>query len=136
MVVGARLSYNDAAGDYGGDEFGGRLTFSYQGKFADDTFGVAVGYSYLEQPNAFIFNRAGADDQLGYGTREDVDGITFAPATTAHYTLVNLHGSYRIAPQWTTFAKLENLFDEDYELASRYNSPGRALSLGLRYQYE
>jgi len=73
VVVGARLSYNDAASEYGGDEYGGRFTFSYQGKFADDRLGVAVGYSYLEQPNAFIFNRAGADSQLGYGTR-NIDG--------------------------------------------------------------
>jgi len=73
FVASARLSYNDAAGDYGGDEYGGRFTFSYQGKFLDDTLGVAVGYSYLEQPNAFIFSRAGADSQLGYGTR-NIDG--------------------------------------------------------------
>jgi iron complex outermembrane receptor protein len=73
FVASARLSYNDAAGDYGGDEYGERFTISYQGKFLQDTLGVAVGYSYLEQPNAFIFNRAGADDQLGYGTR-NIDG--------------------------------------------------------------
>ena len=40
VVVGARASYNDAAGDYGGDEWGGRFTFSYQGKFLDETLGV------------------------------------------------------------------------------------------------
>ena len=73
FVVSGRASYNDAASEYGGDEYGGRFTFSYQGKFADDRLGVAVGYSYLEQPNAFIFNRAGADSQLGYGTR-NIDG--------------------------------------------------------------
>jgi phosphoribosylformimino-5-aminoimidazole carboxamide ribotide isomerase len=48
---------------------GERYTFSYQGKFADDTIGFAAGYSRLEQPNAFIFSRGGADSQLGYGTR-------------------------------------------------------------------
>lgn len=67
-VVTARASYNDAADDYGADANGARYTASYQGKFADDTFGVALGYSYLDQPNAFIFSRGGADDQLGYGT--------------------------------------------------------------------
>jgi phosphoribosylformimino-5-aminoimidazole carboxamide ribotide isomerase len=67
-VFTARASYNDAAGDYGADANGARYTASYQGKFADDTVGVAVGYSYLDQPNAFIFSRGGADDQLGYGT--------------------------------------------------------------------
>ena len=73
VVVGARASYNDAAGDYGGDEWGGRFTFSYQGKFLDETLGVGVGYSWLEQPNAFVLSRAGADSQLGYGTR-NIDG--------------------------------------------------------------
>jgi iron complex outermembrane receptor protein len=69
FVANVRLSLNDAADSYGGDDTGGRYTFSYQGKFADDKFGIAAGYSYLEQPNAFIFSRAGADSQLGYGTR-------------------------------------------------------------------
>ena len=67
-VVTARASYNDAADDYGADANGARYTASYQGKFADDTVGVAVGYSYLDQPNAFVFSRGGADSQLGYGT--------------------------------------------------------------------
>jgi phosphoribosylformimino-5-aminoimidazole carboxamide ribotide isomerase len=45
------------------------LTASYQGKFADDTVGFAIGYSFLDQPNAFILSRAGADDSdsVGYG---------------------------------------------------------------------
>jgi phosphoribosylformimino-5-aminoimidazole carboxamide ribotide isomerase len=68
FVLNARLSQNDAADEFGGDEDGYRLTGSYQGKFADETFGVALGYSYLDQPNAFILSRAGADDpdSVGY----------------------------------------------------------------------
>jgi phosphoribosylformimino-5-aminoimidazole carboxamide ribotide isomerase len=69
FVLNARMSLNDAADSYGGDDTGERYTASYMGKFADDKFGIAAGYSYLEQPNAFIFSRAGADSQLGYGTR-------------------------------------------------------------------
>ncbi len=67
--VNARMSLNDAADTYGGDDTGERYTLSYQGKFADDKVGIAAGYSFLEQPNAFIFSRAGADSQLGFGTR-------------------------------------------------------------------
>ena len=69
FVLNARLSRNDAASDFGGDEDGYRLTGSYQGKFADDTFGIAAGVSVLDQPNAFIMSRAGADDSdsVGYG---------------------------------------------------------------------
>ena len=73
FVANVRLSYNDAAGDYGGDENGERFSVSYQGKFADDTVGLALGFSHLEQPNAFVFSRVGADSQLGYGTR-NIDG--------------------------------------------------------------
>jgi phosphoribosylformimino-5-aminoimidazole carboxamide ribotide isomerase len=69
VVLNARLSRNDAASDFGGDEDGYRLSGSYQGKFADDTFGIAAGVSVLDQPNAFIMSRAGADDSdsVGYG---------------------------------------------------------------------
>ena len=73
FVLNGRLSYNDAADSYGGDESGSRYTASYMGKFADDTFGIAAGYSFLDQPNTFVFSRGGADSQLGYGGR-DVDG--------------------------------------------------------------
>ena len=73
FVVNARMSYNDSASDFGGDANGARYGASYQGKFADDKVGIAVGYSYLDQPNAFVFSRGGADNQLGYGSR-DVDG--------------------------------------------------------------
>jgi phosphoribosylformimino-5-aminoimidazole carboxamide ribotide isomerase len=73
IVLSGRVSLNDAADEYGGDDTGERYTVSYQGKFADGKFGIAAGYSFLNQPNAFVFSRAGADSQLGYGTR-NVDG--------------------------------------------------------------
>lgn len=50
--VNVRGSYNDRADEVNGsDDFGYRLSGSYQGKFADDTFGVALGYSRLFQPH-------------------------------------------------------------------------------------
>ena len=73
FVINGRLSYNDAADDFGGDSDGARISAAYQGKFMDDTLGIAAGYSWLEQPNTFVFSRAGADSQLGFGSR-DVDG--------------------------------------------------------------
>ena len=65
--------------------------------------------------------------------RDDVDGITFRPTKTDAYTLINLHGSYDLDPHWQLFGKIDNLLDTDYELASRYNTPGRTLSVGIRY---
>lgn len=48
--ISARGSFNDRAGDIaGGDEYGGRFTLSYQGKFLNDTLGFAAGYARLDQ---------------------------------------------------------------------------------------
>jgi iron complex outermembrane receptor protein len=69
-----RASYNDGADAVGADEYGNRISLSYQGKFADDKVGVAVGYSHLEQPNSFTGARAGADGQIGYEATEDWNG--------------------------------------------------------------
>jgi len=71
FVANLRLSQNDAADEFGGDESGSRVTASYQGKFVDDTLGVALGYSFLDQPNAFIMGRAGADDTDSIGFSGD-----------------------------------------------------------------
>jgi len=68
------------------------------------------------------------------GERRDVDGITFAPTTTGAYTLVNLNAALDLSPQLQLFGKAENLFDTDYQLVSQYNTPGRTLFAGIRYQ--
>lgn len=48
-----RLMTNDRADEvYGAPSTGNRLSFSYQGKFLQDTLGVAVGYARLYQPSA------------------------------------------------------------------------------------
>ena len=82
--------------------------------------------------NARLSYRWGAwtlgGDLLYAGDRKDFGGITLDS-----YTLVNLDAAYRLSPHWQIFAKLENAFDEDYELASGYNTQGRAGFLGIRY---
>ena len=71
--AGVRLSHNDQAT---GDADGERYSLSYQGKFLDDTLGLALGYSHLTQPNNFEGSRAGADGQIGYAS----DNAAFARA--------------------------------------------------------
>ena len=85
----------------------------------------------------YTVDRFSVGGELIYsGQRNDIDALDFSDTTTDRYTLVNIRGSYKLDREWTAFAKLENLFNEDYELAARYNSPGRALSVGIRYQSE
>jgi len=69
--VNARGMFNDRADEiYDATSTGHRFSMSYQGKFADDTLGVALGYARLFQPSVstqFI--------GFAYNTRRDVDNL-------------------------------------------------------------
>lgn len=66
-----RGMYNDRASEIpDATEYGQRISFSYQGKFADDTLGVSLGYARLLQPSVstqFV--------GFSYNTELDVDGL-------------------------------------------------------------
>jgi outer membrane cobalamin receptor len=51
------------------------------------------------------------------------------------YTLVNLAAKIAIGERFTLVLRAENLFDEDYELASGYNSMGQSFFGALRYEF-
>jgi TonB-dependent receptor len=71
FVANVRGMYNDRASEvYDAEEYGHRASFSYQGKFLDETLGVSVGYARLFQPSVatqFI--------GLAYNGNKDVDGL-------------------------------------------------------------
>jgi len=52
----------------------------------------------------------------------------------ARYELVNLFGHYRLNRDLRIEARLDNLFDKDYETAWGYRNPGASIFVGLRYQ--
>ena len=49
------------------------------------------------------------------------------------YTLLNLTADYRLAKQWSLGGRIENLLDEDYQLADGYNTPGASAYLTVSY---
>jgi vitamin B12 transporter len=49
------------------------------------------------------------------------------------FTLLGLRAEYRIGTTWRVQARVENLFDTQYETVAFYNQPGRAAWLTLRY---
>ncbi|MFT3780070.1 MAG: TonB-dependent receptor [Ottowia sp.] len=49
------------------------------------------------------------------------------------YGLVNLYASTTLAREWTLLARIDNLGDKNYQVASGYNTPGRTFYLGLRW---
>lgn len=83
---------------------------AYERDWSDTTFGVAVHAS---------------------SKRYDSN---FSDTILAGYTTLDLTASRRLSPEWTLRGKLENLFDERYELASGYNTPRRGVFMNLVYQ--
>lgn len=63
--------------------------------------------------------------------------VTFAPERTRidAYTLVNLNARYRVFEALEVYARVENLFDEDYEEVISYATPGRSAYAGLRFRF-
>jgi vitamin B12 transporter len=55
------------------------------------------------------------------------------PVELDEYVLVDLTAGWRITDRMSLTARVENLFDEDYELADGFNTPGRGVYVALRY---
>ena len=72
-------------------------------------------------------------DVLYAGERRDFGfpSQTVLPA----YWLANLQAKVALGERFTLVARAENLFDEDYELASGFNTMGRSYFGALRYEF-
>jgi vitamin B12 transporter len=90
-----------------------------------------------EHYTAAVARRLGAHeiaiDVLYAGERRDFGfpAQTVLPA----YWLANLSARLALGERFTLVARAENLFDEDYELASGFNTMGRSLFGALRYEF-
>ncbi len=73
-------------------------------------------------------------DVLATGKREDFGFPEQIDLDS--YTLVNLYGRFAITPALSLQARIENVLDEQYELASTYNTPDRSLFVAVRYEFE
>jgi vitamin B12 transporter len=70
-------------------------------------------------------------DVLATGTRKDV-GFP-KPVTLNGYVLANLRARWQATPTIALVARLENALNEQYELASTFNTPDRGLYVSLHY---
>ena len=51
------------------------------------------------------------------------------------YQVLDLSARYQVNDNLTTFARVENLFDSQYQDVTAFNTSGEALHLGLNYQF-
>lgn len=49
------------------------------------------------------------------------------------YSLTNLYGAYHFAKDWSAFARVNNLFDKNYELVGDFGTAGLNAFVGVRY---
>lgn len=49
------------------------------------------------------------------------------------YGLTNVYGAYKLNGDWSAFARVNNIFDRDHELAADYATPGLNAFVGIRY---
>lgn len=50
------------------------------------------------------------------------------------YAIVNLTAEWSLLPSLTVFARADNVFDVDYQLAADYETGGATVSAGLRWR--
>ncbi|MCC6918680.1 MAG: TonB-dependent receptor [Alphaproteobacteria bacterium] len=120
----------------------------------DEAWRVFASYTYLNAkedgveeirrpPNVASLNLSyvDPDDRFSATVTVRCNGETFdnnfthfgdARVRLASYTLVNLAGDARITDELRLFARVENLFDEDYEDVYTYRTAGRGAFVGLR----
>lgn len=72
---------------------------------------------------------------LGLGVVSELDRED--PANTKHEdrTLVRIYSDWELFDNFTIFARVENLFDEEYEYTPGFEGAGRAAYVGARYSF-
>jgi vitamin B12 transporter len=66
-----------------------------------------------------------------------VDATSFAstPQPQKDYHVFDISARYRVNASLTVFARVENLFDENYQDLAAFNTPGETPHVGLKYQF-
>lgn len=79
-------------------------------------------------------------NKFDIGANVTISGQRYgSPASTtntqwmAPYALANIYTSYEFDPQWTAFAKWNNIFNSNYQLTYGSNTPGSNIFAGIRY---
>ena len=136
-VARARIEGLEAAWHYGGEMWGARAAATLQDP-RDRTTDARLLRRARENYTAAVARRFGdghevALDLLYAGERRDF-GFP-APTVLPAYWLANLSAKVALGERFTLVARMENLFDEDYELASGFNTMGRSVFGALRYEF-
>ncbi len=135
-VERARIDGVEAGWRYDGARWSARASATVQDA-RDDITGqrllrrarenATLGLARRIRDHELAFDLLYAGDRRDFGFPE--------PVTLPSYWLANLSARVALTPRWTMLARMENLFDEDYELARGFNTMGRSLFVALRHEF-
>ena len=90
-------------------------------------------HSFLDSLGWVLYKR-GRFEQARDALQEAIDAASFPdPVVLDSYVLVDLTAGLRITDRLSLRARVENLLEEDYELADGFNTPERGVYVALRY---
>jgi vitamin B12 transporter len=133
-VAEARVEGIEASWVYAGSLWQARVEAIYQDPRdrADDSRllrraqeSLTVGLTRAFGPVLFGLDVLATGDRKDFGFPQDV--------TLDGYVLANLTAQWHVSPSLSLIARVENLLDEDYELADTYNTADRGLYVSMRY---
>lgn len=78
-------------------------------------------------PHEVAVDALAAGERLDFGFPE--------PVRLDSYVLANVSARFALTPQWSMTARVENLLDEQYELARGFNTMDRSLFITLRREF-
>lgn len=128
-LSGTSLAYSGSVG-----AFSGGISVDLQ-RARDDETGKRLARRADEQLKAHLAWTSGT---LKLGGEWQLVGERYENAANTQklggYGLVNLFAERRLDREWTLFARANNVFDKNYELARDYATAGASLFVGIRYQ--
>jgi len=97
-----------------------------------DAIDESTGKALIRRPEqTFKLGLSRQFDKLNFSSNLiNESGRTDSYAELEDYTKLDLAGTYQVADNFTISAKVGNALDEDYELASGYNTEGTSFQLG------
>jgi len=81
------------------------------------------------------FRPAGDKLSINLNVRSSYDAVDSFGTEIDDYEVVDLSARYRVLDALEVFARVENLFDEEYEEVPTYNTSGTAGYAGVRYSF-
>lgn len=132
-IDNAEIRGAELAWEYRGDAFTLRSELNAQKAENADTGNRllrraerSVTLSYTQELGA---HRLGVS-LLASGDREDFGGVELGS-----YVIANLTGQFQLGQQWQLNARIENLFDEEYETAANFRMQELSGFVELRYRW-